>query len=274
MGQWRLRSYLATIAFFLIGTFVAGLVPGAASAQDTASVRVVHGLRGLVADVYVDGQLVLPTFQPERSTDPLSIPAGSHDIEIRSAGAGLRSTPLLAQTVEVPAGFSGSLVAHLNARGEPVLTAFADDSTPVPAGQARVVVRHTGDVGPVAVTVGELPALDTIAPGTEVSTQVPAGQYRVAVASGRGADLLTTQGVDLAEGTANFMYLIGSQEDGSLSWAAVRIPNVETAPAQIQTGDGSTSRQPGDDRVIVVVVAALVGGLVLSHRTLRRLLPG
>ena len=73
----------------------------------------VHGLRGLVADVYLDGNLALPTFQPERATDPIAIPAGEHLVEIRSAGAAASDTPLLTQSVTVPAGFSGSLIAHL-----------------------------------------------------------------------------------------------------------------------------------------------------------------
>lgn len=57
-------------------------------------IRVVHGLRGLVADIYLDGTLTLPTFQPERSTEPLPIPAGDHLIEIRSAGAAMTDAPL------------------------------------------------------------------------------------------------------------------------------------------------------------------------------------
>ena len=87
--------------------------------QQPGAVRVVHGLRGLVADIYLDGTLVLPTFQPERSTDPLAIPAGDHLIEIRAAGAAATETPLLTQTVTVPAGFQGSLVAHLDADRQP-----------------------------------------------------------------------------------------------------------------------------------------------------------
>jgi hypothetical protein len=106
-------------------------------------IRVVHGLRGLVADIYLDGTLTLPTFQPERSTEPLPIPAGDHLIEIRSAGAAMTDAALLTQTVTVPAGFAGSLVAHLGPTGAPTLTVFADDVTPVPAGTSRLVVRHT-----------------------------------------------------------------------------------------------------------------------------------
>ena len=48
-----------------------------------------------------------------------------------------------------------------------------------------------------------------------------------------------------ADGTANFMYLIGSQTDGTLGWAAVQIGDLQTAPAMIQTGDGSTESSGG-----------------------------
>ena len=110
--------------------------------------RVVHGLRGLVADIYLDGNLALPTFQPERATDPIAIPAGDHLVEIRAAGAAATETPLLTQTVTVPAGFVGSLIAHLAGDGTPTLTAYADDLSTVPAGQARVVVRHSAAAEP------------------------------------------------------------------------------------------------------------------------------
>ena len=116
--------------------------------QAEGLVRVVHGLRGLVADVYLDGTLVLPTFRPERATDPLPIPAGDHLVEIRQAGAAATDEPLLTQEMTVPAGFPGSVVAHLDANGNAKLTAFADDLSAVPAGQSRVVVRHAAEAGP------------------------------------------------------------------------------------------------------------------------------
>ena len=141
----------------------------------------VHGLRGLVADIYLDGTLVLPTFQPERSTDPLAIPAGDHVVEIRAAGAAATDTPLLTQTVTVPAGFQGSLVAHLDAAGNPTLTPFVDDLTAVPAGQARVVVRHAAAASDVAVLLNDQAAFADVAPKGEASELVSAGDYQVSV---------------------------------------------------------------------------------------------
>lgn len=49
----------------------------------------------------------------------------------------------------MPAGSAVTLVAHLTADGQPAITPFVDDLSAVPAGQARLVVRHTA-VAPAA----------------------------------------------------------------------------------------------------------------------------
>src|SRR3954447_6832235 len=240
----RISRWLGVgIAALAVAAFSTTASAQQAPDQQVGSVRVVHGLRGLVADIYLDGNLALPTFQPERATDPLSIPAGQHLVEIRSAGAAKTDTPLLAQNVTVPAGFEGSLIAHLGADGKPTLTAYADDLTPVPAGQTRVIVRHAAAADGVSVLFNDLPAIPSLAPDAEGIDIVAAGDYKVAVTPlAGGAPLATPQDVQLAEGTANFMYLIGSQADGTLGWAAVQVKDLQTAPAVIQTGDGSTRR--------------------------------
>ena len=73
-----------------------------------------------------------------------------------------------------------------------------------------------------------------------------AGDYEVAVTPARGgAPLAAPETVQYPDGTANFMYLIGSQADGTLGWAAVQVSDLQTAPAVIQTGDGSTEPSGG-----------------------------
>ena len=269
----RARARWIGIGAIAVAVAAFGTTVGAQSPNDdVASVRVVHGLRGLVADIYLDGNLALPTFQPERATDPLPIPAGDHLVEIRTAGAAKTDTPLLAQTVSVPAGFSGSLVAHLGPDGEPTLTAYADDLTTVPAGQSRVVVRHSAAAAAVTVLLNSQAAFASVAPETEATQVLGAGPYTVAVTPTSGGDpLATPQDVQYPEGTANFMYLIGSQADGTLGWAAVQVNDLQTAPAMIQTGDGSTRSDgsaPSSLAVgaIVVTVAGLAGVLVARSR--------
>src|SRR5947209_2771986 len=115
-----------------------------ASAQTASgTVTVVHGLRGVVADVYIDGTLALPAFQPERVTDPMQVPAGPHRVEIRLAGAAPTDPPAVTGDVDVTADARQSIVAHLDSAGNPAITAYLDDSSPVPAGDARAIIRHT-----------------------------------------------------------------------------------------------------------------------------------
>jgi len=252
----RISRWLGVgIAALAVAAFSTTASAQQAPSEQVGSVRVVHGLRGLVADIYLDGNLALPTFQPERATDPLSIPAGQHLVEIRTAGAAKTDTPLLAQNVTVPAGFEGSLIAHLGADGKPTLTAYADDLTPVPAGQTRVIVRHAAAADGVSVLLNDQPAIPSLTPDAEGTDIVAAGDYKVAVTPlAGGAPLATPQDVQFAEGTANFMYLIGSQADGTLGWAAVQVKDLQTAPAVIQTGDGS-SLSPGSSATPVAIGA-------------------
>ena len=68
---------VATLAFVLVSLL--GL--GTAGAQEaTGTVTIVHGFRGLVADVYLDGTLILESFEPERATDPVQLAAGDHEL--------------------------------------------------------------------------------------------------------------------------------------------------------------------------------------------------
>ena len=168
-----------------------------------------------MADIYLDGTLVLPTFQPERSTDPLPIPAGDHVVEIRTAGAASTETPLLTQTVTVPAGFRGSMVAHLGPTGAPQLSVFADDVTAVPPGTSRLVVRHTAAAQDVAVLLNAQAVFTDVAATTEGAEVVTAGPYEIEVTPlAGGAPLAAPQDVEYPDGTANFMYLIGSRVGG------------------------------------------------------------
>jgi hypothetical protein len=271
MNNRRMMNVLAGLAVAAVAISSTG---HAQPEQTDGLVRVVHGLRGLVADVYLDGTLVLPTFRPERATEPLPIPAGDHLVEIRQAGAAATDEPLLTQEVTVPAGFRGSVVAHLDGDGNPRLTAFADDLSAVPAGQSRVVVRHAAAAGPVNVLLNEQATFQGLASETEAGGVLGAGPYELAVTPARGGQpLAAPEQVQYPDGTANFMYLIGSQADGTLGWAAVRVGNLETAPTGIQTGDGSTedAAQGGGLPIgVLVVIPVAVGMVTVWSRTRRQ----
>jgi hypothetical protein len=268
----RLASALTRVALIgaMVGTWAIATSPAHAQEGTDGLIRVVHGLRGLVADVYLDGTLVLPTFQPERSTDPLPVPAGDHLIDIRGAGAGISSTPLLTQRVTVPAGFRGSLVAHLDASGKPTLSVFADDVTLVPAGRSRLVVRHAAATAGVDVLVDGQITFSNVAPAREASELVPAGRHEIEVdALTTGAVLAPPQSVEYPAGTAIFMYLIGSEADRTLGWAAVQVGNLQMAPERIDTGDGSTEPAPEQNRGVVLLVVIAGFGAMMTMMLVR-----
>ena len=281
MRSWRITDGSAGIARLArILALAAALIGAGGMSQPVdaqqapgAVIRVVHGLRGLVADVYLNGQLVLPTFQPERTTDPMAVPAGEHLVEIRAAGAAATKRPLLTQKVSVPSGFQGSLVAHLDRNGAPTLSTFADDLGAVPAGRSRVVVRHTASAENISVLLDDRPTIAAVAPSKSAAKLVSAGTYQVSVTpAGGGRPLAPPQDMDYAEGTANFMYLIGSQAEGTLGWAAVRITDLQTAPVRIQTGDGSAAGTSSDQTTGLMLVGAVMvaaGGGAVWSRTRR-----
>src|SRR6476660_4284402 len=129
------RILRLTAAVAVVGTTTMAGSTVAHAQTPTGLVTVVHGLRGVVADVYVDNTLLLPAFQPERVTDPVAVPAGEHHVDIRVTGKAADAPPDVSADVNVQADARQSVVAHLNAAGSPTITAYLDDMSPVAAGQ-------------------------------------------------------------------------------------------------------------------------------------------
>ena len=72
------------------------LVPATALAQTSdGTVTVVHGVPDLTVDVYVNDALTLEDFVFGTVTDPLTLPAGDYDIDIRVADSDPASDPAL-----------------------------------------------------------------------------------------------------------------------------------------------------------------------------------
>jgi len=223
----------------------------------------VHGVRGLVADVYLDGKLALATFQPVRSTDPISLPAGKHAVDVRQAGAAAASTPILHAEVSFIGGVRQSAVVHLDAAGKPAITLFLDDVSQVPAGATRIVVRHVAAAGALTVLLDGQAVAKDLVNDHETEQQAKAGSHQLAITDPTtGTNLSAPQQVNFAEGSANFMYVIGSQKDATLGWAAVAVPGLQTAPTRVQTGDGSLAGPHSSVRLELAIPAGLAAVLI------------
>jgi hypothetical protein len=243
----------ALTALFAIG--VAGswsATPAPAAPAPTGGVRIVHGLRGVVADVYFDGKLLLQTFRPERSTSVLNVPAGVHQVDVRLAGTTPTSPPALAAKITVIAGQNESAVVHLGADGKPMLTVYPDQSGAIPDGHARVVVRHDAAAPPIDVHVDANRVATALANPAQAATQVTAGTYRVSVTkTGTPQELAPAQAVPFAPGSSTDMYLIGSESKATLAWIAVQTVTAGRPLAQVQTGDsGLVAPRPRNDELV------------------------
>lgn len=265
----------------LVLVLTAGLLasPGAASAQDpapaTATVTIVHGLRGELVDVYVDGTLTLEGFKPERTTDPLQVPAGDHLVELREGGSDVTDTPFATATLTVVAGTNVSVVAHLGADGKPTVSAFENDLGALEPGEARLVARNTAYVPPVSVLLDDAPVVDELESPEEYGVELAGKTYGVEVRGAPDAGVLVPRNeVVVPEGSATIMYLVGAQRDDSLIWIAQSIDGLAPPPLAVPTGNSGLASPAigGPSALDAALPAALLaaGALGVTVWTRRR----
>lgn len=267
----RLRRTLAATTAGSIAIACALLGGSPAAAADTAEVYVVHGVPGLTVDVYVDGKRAIDDFQPETVAGPLDLPAGSHAVAITAADATDASNPVLSANADLAAGNSYSLVAHLSADGSPTLTPYSNDISTVPAGQARLVVRHDAAAPAVDVRAGGTVVLSNVTNPNQGGLTVPAGTVSAdVVLAGTSTVVIGPADLNLAEGSATFVHAVGSADKGALTLVSFVIPDLHSAPGGVPAGTG-----PADDPALTVIVVLLaVAGLALVGLGGRRLMAG
>lgn len=226
------------------GLAVVALSATAAQAQDTDStVAVLHGVPGLTVDVYVNGEETIPDFAPGTLTDPLTLPAGSYDIAVYPDGADPETDEpaISAEGLEVPGGADLTLVAHLDAGGTPTLSAFANDTSQLAAGETRLTVRHTAAAPAVDVRAGEEPVIQGLENPDEQVLDLPAGTVSAdVVAAGTDTVVLGPADLDLAEGTNTIVYAWGSLDEETLDLAVQVIDGLHGQPGGVPSGEAGS----------------------------------
>jgi hypothetical protein len=238
------------------------LVAAPASAEDTATVSILHAVPDTPVDVYANGEELLPDFQPGTLTDPLELPAGTYDLAVYPAGSDPASTEpaISADGVEVPAGANATVVAHLGEDGTPTLTPFVNDVSAVPAGQARATVRHTAAAPAVDVRAGGTVVAPGLANPDEATLTVPAGTVSAdVVLAGTDTVAIGPADLELAEGTNTIVYAWGSEEAG-FELAVQTISGAHSAPSGVPGGSAGLV----DDALPAPLVALSVAGLVVA----------
>jgi hypothetical protein len=259
-----------TLAAGATGTLVVLSASPALADEHTATVSVLHAVPDTPVDVYANGERLIDDFEPGTLTDPLQLPAGSYDLALYPADAPDASgDPLLsADGVSVPAGADATVVAHLTEAGQPALTPFVNDTSQIPAGQARVTVRHTAAAPAVDVRAGGQVVVDGLTNPDEQSLTVPAGTVSAdVVLAGTDTVAIGPADLTLTEGASTVVYAWGSQEAG-YELAVQTVEGASSAPAGVPGGSAGLV----DDGGLPLPVAAVsLAGLVAAGVAVRRL---
>jgi len=259
------------------GTALAGLALAAplalvtaapAAAADPASVTVVHGVRGLVADVRLDGELVLSGFAPERVTDALSVPAGEHRIQAWPSGSDEDADPVVDEVVTLEAGKQATVAIGLDGEGEADITLFDDEALLPEEGDTALVVRGLAEADPVRVLAGDRTLSPSLTSSAQGLARVDPGTYDVSAEAADGGDsLVPSQEVPVAAGRAVVLYLVGSQGDDTLGWVAQTVrPDAAAAPDRVDTGSGPLAADGPPAALLLALPAGALAALALRRR--------
>jgi hypothetical protein len=222
-GGWKMFKKFSLL---LVALFALTFSTGIASAADTATAYVVHGIPGLVVDVYVNGQLAQKNFQPGTIAGPLTGPAGTGNVVIVPAG-GDPKNPALAATLTLNAGQNVTAVAHLDANGAPTLSVF--DNNVSKTSNARVVVRHTAAAPAVDLLVSPGSASEQrfgpLSNGQQAQVEVAAGTYTgEIVPTGTSTPVIGPASFNFEAGKVYFAYVIGSLANGTATTLLQVVP--------------------------------------------------
>ncbi len=185
-----------------------------------SDVRVIHGIPGLEVDVYAGGALLLPGFDPGDVAGPVSLAPGTLQIEIfaadaspAAASADRLDAAALDVPLGVPTGASVDVIAHLDADGVPMVSAFVNDTSAItPSTAGRVTIRHAAEAPVVDIVAGgaAVAGLTGLANGAGASVVLPAGDYPTGIAATGSTDALVDAPVTVVPGGELRVYAIGT----------------------------------------------------------------
>jgi len=237
-----------------------------------ATVSILHGVPDATVDVYANGEPLLEDFEPGTLTDPQKLPAGSYDLKVVKAGDGADGDAIMsANNVKVPGGANITVVAHLSENGKPTLTPYVNDVSSLPAGKARVIVRHDAAAPEVDVRAGGEPVFTDLANPKEKSAEIDPGTVEAdVVLAGTDDVVIGPAPLKVAEGTTTIVYAWGSAEDENLDLAVQTISGMNGSPNGVPGGTGGQAANSDAAPLWATVAAVATLGAVISGTQLYR----
>lgn len=242
----------------------------ALAAEEEATVSVLHLIPDVTVDAYIDGTEAVGGFAPGELTDPMTIAAGSHDIQLYAEGdsPGTSEPAVEALDVDVAAGAQVTIAGHLTEAGEPALSVFLLDTEPVPAGQGRLTLRHLAAVPGADIRADGAVIVEGLRNGEEETLVVPAGTVSADLvrADTQGAGVLVPPtDLVITEGANTIVTAWGSEDQETLQ-LSVQVVDAHSAPGGVPSGLGGDAASPSIGPAVAVAAALGLLALVLALR--------
>jgi len=263
----RLLTSPAAAATAVAAAVLLVVAPAApAHAQEGARIHLIHGIPDTPVDVEANGENVIEGFQ-FGDTQDLSALAGQTLAGLTVKAAGTDDVAIDAGDLELPASGNVTAVAHLDAEGTPTLTVFTNDTSPIAAGQGRLVVRHTAAAPAVDVRANGEVAFPNLSNPDEATADLPAGTISADVVPAGATEPVVIGPADLpvAEGSSLIVYAVGSLDGGTLQTLTETIDGLGSAPDSVQTGNSPVHDEAGrGTSVLPWALAGIAGAVALA----------
>jgi hypothetical protein len=239
-----------------------------AGAQEAARIHLIHGIPDTNVDVEAGGANVFENFAFGETQD-LSALAGQTLEGLKVKLAGTDTVAIDAGNVDLPASGNYSIIAHLDADGNPTITVFENDTSTIDAGNGRLVVRHTAAAPAVDVKANGAVAFAGLTNPNEAKADLPVGTVTAEVVPAGAAEPVVIGPADLpiTDGTELIVYAVGSLDADSLTVLTESISGLGTAPATVNTGNSPVGVNPAWF-VVGTAVAALGATVLVRKRVL------
>ncbi|MEM8924469.1 MAG: DUF4397 domain-containing protein [Actinomycetota bacterium] len=261
-----LLAVLAALALALVTT-----VAGPAAAQDGARIHLIHGIPDVDVDVEANGANVFEGFS-FGDTQDLSSLAGAELAGVKVKAAGTDTVAIDAGDLTLPDSGNTTIIAHLDADGDPTISIFSNDTSTIDAGEGRIIVRHTAAAPAVDIKANGDVAFAGVENGQGGGADLPTGTISAEVVPA-GADepvVIGPADLPINEGEALIVYAVGSLEAGNLSVLTETITGLHGTPTEVNTGTSAVSDGLGLGALAAALGAMVVlggGGLVLARRS-------
>lgn len=265
-----MRRTVVAVLGLLVALVSAAPVAAQESGNAPSEVTFVHGIRGFFTDVYLDDELILAGFAPERITEPLELEPGTHRIDLREADAPADADPVVTKEFDVPANGKLTAIAHWSGVEDCIITVYDESGDSAAAGKGKLIARHAAATGDVDLTVDDAGVTESLAPAEQVVETVEPGSHTVAMSGlGEGGSGSKSSKVPVPEGGARVVYLVGSAKADTLGLLTQTIEGLNSGPDSVPTGNsGLAAAQQRDltTPLSTLAVAAVAGAGVLAFR--------